>query len=194
MKTATLLGAMATILVSSAAAAGEHAAGGLGESCASRSDCEEGLKCVRRTCTDGKQPIDSGSEHDEAAPGSGQRTAGKVLFITGISVFGVGWLGTGIATTAIVSGNSRSRTILMGEAWVPLAGPYIMLADSFDYSSSQVAATAVGALIQTLGFTTMMVGAILWPSAPSSSSREGRLLVVPWTGNRSAGISVGGSF
>ena len=116
MKTATLLGAMvATILVSSAASASEHPTGGLGESCASRSDCEEGLKCVRRTCTDGKQPIDSGSEHDEAAPGSGQRTAGKVLFIIGISLFGVGWLGMGIVMIAIVLGNSCSRTISMGE-------------------------------------------------------------------------------
>jgi len=194
--------------------------GGPGESCRARTDCAEGLKCVNQTCTDAREgqaceassecgglkciakrctsgaapPSAPPPEHEEKAVGSGQRTAGKVLFISGIALFGAGWLATGIATTAIVAGNSRSRTAPIGEAWVPLAGPYIMLADSWDYSGGQVAATASGAVIQTLGFTSMVVGIVLWAAAPSAHPEQAGVVLVPWSTRSGGGLSLGGTF
>jgi hypothetical protein len=142
---------------------------------------------------------DSTTAGAERSEGSGQRTAGKVLFITGVSVFAAGWIAGGIATVAVVTSTPNARTAAMGESWVPLAGPYIMLADSSGYTGTQIAATATGAAIQTLGFTTMIIGAVAWATAPSSSNpkkafEEGHMMVVPWAGSRSAGIAIGGVF
>lgn len=193
MKNLITLGLLATTMV---LANNAHAAsqGGEGESCRESSDCQEGLRCVDDVCGAKKRTKHSDADESETRSSSdGAQRAGTILTVTGAISLGAFWLATGIATGVVVATTKNSRVTPAGEAWVPIAGPYIMLADSARYTDTQTAATVTAAVLQTLATTTLITGLIVL-AASSSGKERNAAWIAPMTLKDGGGLSVVGRF
>jgi hypothetical protein len=129
---------------------------------------------------------------EPGAPRTEQQAIGNTLWVTGLSVFAATYALTGIATTTLVM-VADARTVTIGESWIPLVGPWIMLGDSRGFDTSQLALTAVSAVLQTLGCAALIVGLVLENDGPGDASAA-RVWITPTFGDRGAGLSVAGVF
>jgi hypothetical protein len=124
-------------------------------------------------------------------PSSGARSAGKILWITGLSsLIGV-YVITGVTTTISVT-VAGARTVTIGEAWVPVAGPWIMLADSAGLDDGQKAMTAVSGVLQGLALASFVTGLALVATSPSPE--KAHVALVPMAVDRGGGLVLGGRF
>jgi len=115
----------------------------------------------------------------------------RPLLITGLSVFLASYAITGAATTATVV-IAHGRNVTIGESWVPVAGPWIMLADSAGFDAAQMTATAVGGVLQTLSAASLITGIALTAPAPQREARS--LVIAPVVTANGGHLLIGGAF
>lgn len=116
------------------------------------------------------------------------------IVLAGTIVFSGGWLATGLGTT-IVCATSTCADVTPPIAWVPLAGPPVILGLFADdgIAGSQVAGLVIGETIQVAGFVTMMVGLAVQVE-DGAPARTQALHVLPWADDDGGGVYVGGAF
>ena len=126
------------------------------------------------------------------APPDERHAIGEPMWIAGLSVLVASWALTGAVTTTLVK-ISNSRDMTIAQSWIPIAGPWIMLADSSGFDTSQLALTFVSGILQTLGCAAFIAGLVLDGEA-SHGTTAARLRLVPTAGAEGAGVSVAGWF
>jgi hypothetical protein len=121
-----------------------------------------------------------------------RHAVGEPLWMSGLSVLAATYVLTGAAGTTLVM-VANARTVTIGESWIPLAGPWIMLADSRGFDSSQIALTVVSGVLQALGCAALIAGLVLDGDARRPTSLA-QVWLAPRLGADGAGLSAGGSF
>ena len=123
-----------------------------------------------------------------AAPAAAQERSeraevAEALTLGGLGVFVGTYALTGLsATTLVIVANARDETI--AESWIPLVGPWLMLADSAGFNSLQVALTAVSGVLQTLSLGAMIAGLVLG----AQPDEEETVRLLPAVGPSHAGL------
>jgi hypothetical protein len=118
---------------------------------------------------------------------------GEPLWMAGLSVFAATYVITGVTTT-VLRALTDSRQEVTWQAWVPLAGPFIMLADSAGFDSTQYALTVVSAILQVLGCAAMITGIVLDAQPDPVAASSASLSLVPSVSQNYAGLSLSGRF
>lgn len=153
---------------------------------------------ARAQSTDASTPgtaptsIDASTSTSATSRADERRAIGNTLWVTGLSVFAATYALTGIAGTTLVK-VANGRDVTIGESWIPLAGPWIMLADSRGFDTTQFALTLVSGILQTLGCAAFIAGLVLENESPSDPAAA-RVWLAPTFGSQGAGLSVVGSF
>lgn len=94
---------------------------------------------------------------------------GEALWISGLTVLVSSWALTGAATSTLVYlAAARDESIV--ESWIPVVGPWIMLADSAGFDGLQLAGTAISGILQLAGLVSLITGLVLVDQDPSDSS------------------------
>jgi hypothetical protein len=102
---------------------------------------------------------------EEAPPADDRRALGEALWISGLSVWAVTYVFTGLtATTLVTVANTRPATI--AESWIPVVGPWIMLGDSVGFDTGQIAGTIISGVLQAAGVAMFIAGVVLVDEAP----------------------------
>lgn len=128
-----------------------------------------------------------------AQPSDPAHEVGEPLWMAGLSVFVATYVLTGLTTTTLVIvANGRHESI--GESWIPVIGPFVMLADSAGFDVAQTALTAVSAALQVLGCAGLIVGIVLDAQPSPSGEASAELWLTPLLGPDGSGLSVGGRF
>lgn len=120
---------------------------------------------------------------------------GEPMWMAGLTVFAASYALTGIsATTLVVVANGRDGTI--PQAWIPVVGPWLMLADSAGYDGLQVGLTVVSGILQLLGAGALVAGLVLdsGSSSSSASTASTSLLLSPMGGPSTLGLVLSGTF
>jgi hypothetical protein len=119
----------------------------------------------------------------EPVPGVRRTKSLRPLWITGLALWGATYIAT-IAVTAAVAEDDAGK--YAGEAAVPIAGPFIVLADG-EPSDGQTAALIASGVIQTLSATMFVLGLSI--RVPDNSAK-----VVPLPVAKGSGLAIVGTF
>lgn len=118
---------------------------------------------------------------------------GEPLWMAGLSVFAATYVITG-ATATTLRLLTSSREDRIWQSWIPLAGPFIMLADSAGFDDTQYALTIVSAVLQVLGLGAFITGVILDAQPDPAEPAAGTLTVLPTATPDSVGLTLVGRF
>jgi len=138
-----------------------------------------------------------GTAAAETRPGASalaeRHAIGNTLWVTGLSVLAPSYVLTGaVGTTLVMIANARSATI--AESWIPIAGPWIMLADSRGFDSTQIALTVVAGTLQALGCAAFIAGLVLENEGPADAGTAHLWLAPSFTADLGGGLSLAGVF
>ncbi len=134
-----------------------------------------------------------------AAPAAAQEEArdpaheaGEPLWMSGLTLLTATYVLTGAtSTTLVMVANAREGTIV--QSWIPVVGPFLMLADSAGYDTAQLAFTGISAALQVLGLAALVTGIVLDAQAgPGSGTAALRL--APLAGPSGSGLALIGTF
>lgn len=131
-------------------------------------------------------PVAAQEVHDPA------HEVGEPLWMAGLSLWAATYVLTGAASTTLVMvANGREGTIV--QAWIPVVGPFLMLADSAGYDTAQLVFTGLSAALQVLGLAGLVTGIVL-DAQPSPSGETAVLRLTPLVGPSGSGFAVIGTF
>jgi hypothetical protein len=133
------------------------------------------------------------TERDDDAALAERRAAGNTVWVTGLAVLTSTWVITGaVGTTLVEIANARPMTI--AESWIPVAGPWILCADSRGFTESQLALAIVSGVVQALGAVAFVTGLVLENEGPSTRAGAARLWLAPTANRDGAGLHLAGTF
>lgn len=133
-----------------------------------------------------QSPTDVAPAHDDG------HAIGEPMWTAGLTVFVASYALTGIAaTTLVVVANARDGTIV--QSWIPIIGPWLMLADSAGYDGLQIGVTVASGILQLFGAGAFIAGLVL-DSGSSSTPVSTSLILGPMGGPSVGGLTLSGTF
>ena len=166
------------------------------QQCSSDADCTQGPSGDEVLCVDAVCQMQVG-ERVEVPPELGDQYVLETrqywpLLIAGGALFGAAWIGT-IAAVGATAEEDKGSAI--GQAFVPVAGPFIL--HSTQSAPDDVAGLLIGmSALQGLGLLTAFVGLTVESKllVPAADATAATVTVTPLVGGRMTGVGVGGTF